>query len=90
MTKLTACLLAVAEPKRREILAHLARGEATVSELSVVVGLAQPTVSYHLRVLDGARLIIRTRAARTRPVRLNPEGLKAIAIWLKDYERLWR
>jgi DNA-binding transcriptional ArsR family regulator len=87
MTDLTALMLAIAEPKRREILAHLARGDASVSELSKVVGLGQPSVSYHLRILENAGLIVRFRVAQTRPVRLNPDGLKAIAYWLQDFER---
>lgn len=89
MTELSASLAALADPTRREIVARLARGEATVSQLVDQFDLTQPTISSHLKVLEGAGLIIRTRVAQTRPCRLNPVGLKTIADWLKDYERFW-
>lgn len=90
MTELTASLSALADPTRREIIAHLANGEATVSQLVDQFDLTQPTISSHLKVLERAGLIVRTRVAQTRPCRLNPDGLKAIAYWLKDYERFWQ
>ena len=90
MTKLTASLSALADPTRREIIAHLASGEATVSHLVSQFDLTQPTISSHLKVLEGAGLIVRTRVAQTRPCRLNPDGLKTIADWLKDYEQFWQ
>lgn len=90
MTELTASLSALADPTRREIIAHLANGEATVSQLVDQFDLAQPTISSHLKVLEGAGLIVRTRVAQTRPCRLNPAGLKTISDWMKDYERFWQ
>ena len=90
MTDLTASLSALADPTRREIIAHLANGEATVSQLVDQFDLTQPTISSHLKVLEGAGLIVRTRVAQTRPCRLNPAGLKTISDWLKDYERFWQ
>ncbi|WP_420325736.1 ArsR/SmtB family transcription factor [Mameliella sp.] len=90
MTDLTASLSALADPTRREIIAHLARGEATVSQLVEQFDLTQPTISSHLKVLEGAGLVLRTRVAQTRPCRLNPDGLKTIADWLKDYEQFWQ
>ena len=90
MTDLTASLSALADPTRREIIAHLADCEATVSQLVDQFDLTQPTISSHLKVLEVAGLIIRTRVAQTRPCRLNPDGLKTIADWLKDYERFWQ
>lgn len=89
MDKLTPSFSALADPTRRGILAHLAAGEATVSELVDRFSLTQPTISSHLKMLEGAGLILRSRVAQTRPCRLNPEGLKAIADWLKDYEAFW-
>ena len=90
MPDLTLSLSALADPTRRAIIAHLARGEATVSQLVDQFDLTQPTISSHLKVLEGAGLIVRTRVAQTRPCRLNPDGLKTIADWLKDYERFWQ
>jgi len=90
MRNLSASLSALADPTRREIIAHLAAGEATVSELVDRFDLTQPTISSHLKVLEGAGLITRTRVAQTRPCRLNPDGLKTIADWLRDYETFWQ
>ncbi|MEL7466572.1 MAG: metalloregulator ArsR/SmtB family transcription factor [Pseudomonadota bacterium] len=90
MAGLTASLSALADPTRREIIAHLAKGEATVSQLVDQFELTQPTISSHLKVLEGAGLIVRMRVAQTRPCALNPAGLKPIADWLKDYERFWQ
>ena len=81
---------ALADPTRREIVARLAKGEATVSQLVDQFDLTQPTISSHLKVLEKAGLITRTRGAQTRPCRLNPSGLKTIAEWLSNYERFWK
>lgn len=90
MNNLSASLSALADPTRRKIIAHLSNGEATVSELVGQFHLTQPTISSHLKVLEGAGLITRRNVAQTRPCRLNPEGLKTIADWLRDYERFWK
>lgn len=90
MTQLSASLSALADPTRRQIIDHLANGEATVSQLVDRFDLSQPTISSHLKVLESAGLITRTKVAQTRPCRLNPEGLKTVADWLKDYERFWQ
>ena len=89
MVNLEASLSALADPTRRAIIARLAAGEATVSELVDQFDLTQPTISSHLKVLEKAGLVICGRLAQTRPRRLNPAGLKTIADWLKDYERFW-
>lgn len=89
MMTLNTSLSALADPTRRAIIARLARGEATVSQLVDQFDLTQPTISSHLKVLEGAGLIVRTRVAQTRPCRLDPNGLKLIADWLKDYEQFW-
>ena len=81
---------ALADPTRRAIVARLAKGEATVSQLVGQFDLTQPTISSHLKVLERAGLITRDKIAQTRPCRLNPDGLKTVADWLSDYEHFWR
>lgn len=80
---------ALADPTRRAILARLADGEATVNELVAPFGLAQPTISKHLKVLEGAGLVSRGRNAQFRPVRLNAKPLAEAARWIGDYRRFW-
>lgn len=80
---------ALADPTRRAILARLARGEATVNELVAPFALSQPTISKHLKVLEGAGLVSRSRNAQFRPVSLNPGPLAGAARWLGDYQRFW-
>jgi len=80
---------ALADPTRRAILQRLANGEATVNELVEPFGLAQPTISKHLKVLERAGLVSRGRDAQFRPVRLNAAPLEGAAQWLRNYERFW-
>jgi DNA-binding transcriptional ArsR family regulator len=80
---------ALADPTRRAILARLVDGEATVNELIAPFHLSQPAISKHLKVLEQAGLVMRGRAAQTRPVRLNPEPLGEAARWLGHYRRFW-
>ena len=80
---------ALADPTRRAILARLANGQATVNELVEPFKLSQPTISKHLKVLEGAGLVSRGRDAQFRPVTLNPAPLKGAAQWLGDYTRCW-
>ena len=80
---------ALADPTRRAILARLADGEATVNELVAPFDLSQPTISKHLKVLEGAGLVSRGREAQFRPVRLNVAPLAGIDRWLGDYRRFW-
>src|SRR3954470_13462202 len=80
---------AVAEPRRREILDLLAQGERPVNDLVEVLGLAQPQVSKHLRVLREVDLVQVRDAGRQRVYRLNPEPLRSIHDWLGKYERMW-
>ena len=80
---------ALADPTRRAILARLAAGEATVTELAEPFDMTQPSVSKHLKVLERAGLISRGRAAQTRPCRLEAARLKDIADWMAPYRRLW-
>lgn len=80
---------ALSDPTRRAILARLAEGEATVSELVEPFGFSQPTISKHLKVLEGAGLVARGRSAQFRPVRLNAAPLGKAAAWLGNYEQFW-
>ncbi len=89
MNSLNAQFSALADPHRRAILAHLARGEATVSELQMPLGISQPAVSRHLKLLEEAGLIEQSRAAQARPRRLKPEGFQAARNWLEELRDLW-
>ena len=89
MQSLDAQFAALADPQRRAILAHLARGEATVSELQRPLGISQPAVSRHLKLLEQAGLIEQSRLAQARPRRLRPEGLDAVRGWIAELRDLW-
>lgn len=80
---------ALSDPTRRAILARLASGEATVNELAAPLPMSLPSVSKHLKVLEGAGLISRGRDAQWRPCRLEPEPLRAVDTWLERYRRHW-
>ncbi len=89
MSTLDAAFAALADPTRRAIIARLAKGEATVGQLVQQFNLRQPTISSHLKVLEKAGFITRSKIAQTRPCRLSPEGLKAVADWVGTYEQFW-
>lgn len=80
---------AVAEPRRREILDLLTEGERPVNDLVTLLGMAQPQVSKHLRVLREVGLVDVRDHGRQRMYRLNGEPLKPIHDWIKNYERTW-
>ncbi|HEX6787728.1 MAG TPA: metalloregulator ArsR/SmtB family transcription factor [Gaiellaceae bacterium] len=80
---------AIAEPRRRQILDVLAGGERPVNDLVLELGLAQPQVSKHLRVLREVGAVELREAGRQRLYRLNGEALKPIHDWVKNYERSW-
>jgi DNA-binding transcriptional ArsR family regulator len=80
---------AVAEPRRRQILDALAGGERAVNDLVAVLGLAQPQVSKHLRVLREVGAVQVREAGRQRLYRLDARALKPIHDWVKTYERSW-
>ena len=87
---LSLTFAALADPTRRAILARLAQGEATVSELAAPFDhLSLPAVSKHLRVLQRAGLIEQGRQAQWRPCRLKPEPLRDVADWIGQYRRHW-
>ena len=80
---------AVAEPRRREILDVLSGGERPVNELVDLLGLAQPHVSRHLRVLREVGAVMVRDEGRQRVYRLNPQALKPIHDWISSYQHLW-
>jgi DNA-binding transcriptional ArsR family regulator len=86
---LTATFSALADPTRRAILAQLATGEATVTQLAEPFALKQPSITKHLKVLEHAGLISRRRAAQTRPCKLETAPLKDVSRWIEDYRHLW-
>src|SRR5262245_15980231 len=96
MPNLDAAFSALADPTRRAILARLALGETTVMELAKPFAMTQPAISRHLKVLEGAGLIVRRVEGSKRPCRLAPNGMAAIDQWLatlrkaltRNYERL--
>jgi len=83
-------LAALADPTRRAIIARLACGEASVSELQKPFGISQPAISRHLKVLEAAGLIEQGRAAQTRPRRLKVEALRETGAWFDQLSSLWQ
>jgi DNA-binding transcriptional ArsR family regulator len=86
---LSLTLSALADPTRRAILARLAEGEATVNEIAEPFDISLPAVSRHLKVLETAGLITRSREAQWRPCKLEPQALKSVDEWLDFYRRFW-
>ena len=86
---LSATFQALADPTRRAILARLALGEASVSDLAEPFEISLPAVSRHLKVLEQAGLVSRTREAQWRPCQLNAGPLKDAAGWIEHYRRFW-
>ena len=86
---LSTTFAALADPTRRAILARLARGEATVTELAAPFDMSLPGISKHLKVLQRAGLIEQGRQAQWRPCRLAPEPLREVATWVEQYRRHW-
>ncbi len=86
---LSITFTALADPTRRAILARLARGEATVTELAEPFALSLPAVSKHLKVLQRAGLVTQERRAQWRPCRLEAGPLKEVNDWTEQYHRFW-
>ena len=86
---LTATFFALADPTRRAILARLATGEATVSELAAPFDISQPAITKHLKVLERAGLISRGREAQWRPARLETKPLRDAEAWVERYRTMW-
>ena len=80
---------ALADPTRRAILARLALGETSVTELAKPFAMSMPAISKHLKVLERAGLITRAREAQMRPCKIAPSALKDVNGWLEDYRKLW-
>jgi DNA-binding transcriptional ArsR family regulator len=87
--RLSATLIALADPTRRAILARLATGTATVNELAEPFDMTVQAVSKHLKMLERGGLIIRTRAAQSRPCQIQAGALRDVADWLERYRKLW-
>ncbi|MFL6121732.1 ArsR/SmtB family transcription factor [Actinophytocola sp.] len=87
--QLSTTFAALADPTRRAILARLARGEASVTELAEPFAMSLPAVSKHLKVLENAGLITRGRTAQWRPCRLEAAPLRQATDWLAEYRRFW-
>ena len=86
---LSATFAALADPTRRAILARLASGERSVTELAAPFEMSMPAVSKHLRVLEQAGLIVRRQEAQRRPCRIEARPLRAVSGWTEDYRHLW-
>jgi DNA-binding transcriptional ArsR family regulator len=86
---LTLVFSALADPTRRKILELLAQGDATVSQLAQPFAMSQQAVSKHLKVLERAHLISRTRTAQSRPAVLDTEHLEAAAGWIARHRQVW-
>jgi DNA-binding transcriptional ArsR family regulator len=87
--QISSTFSALADPTRRAILARLALGETSVTELASPFEMSMPAISRHLKVLENAGLISRGREAQWRPCKLRPEPLKQAADWLEEYRRFW-
>src|SRR6202012_4189433 len=86
---LTRTFSALADPTRRAILARLASGEASVTELAEPFAMSLPAISKHLKVLERAGLVARGREAQWRPCRLEARPLKSVSDWLEHYREFW-
>tara|TARA_R110000824_G_scaffold118960_14_gene272140 strand:- start:268062 stop:268388 length:327 start_codon:yes stop_codon:yes gene_type:complete len=87
--QLSAKFAALADPTRRAILARLADGESSVTELAAPFAMSLPAISKHLKVLERAGLIERGREAQSRPARLAPDAMKDVEAWLERYRVMW-
>ena len=89
MDSLSIIFSALADPTRRAILERLSKGEANVNELAEPFEMSLPAISKHLKVLERAGLIIRSREAQWRPCQLQTEPLKEASLWIETYKHLW-
>jgi DNA-binding transcriptional ArsR family regulator len=89
MQALDSTYAALSDPTRRAILARLARGDATVGEIAAPFPISGPAISRHLKVLEQADLIARTRRGQQLVCRLNPQGLKSAQDWLEEMRAFW-
>jgi DNA-binding transcriptional ArsR family regulator len=87
--RLDATFAALADPTRRAIVARLAAGDATVTELAAPFDISQPAISKHVKVLERAGLVTRSRQAQRRPCRLEAGPLRDVTAWLANYRDYW-
>jgi DNA-binding transcriptional ArsR family regulator len=87
--QLDATFTALADPTRRAILARLMSGEASVNELAEPFSISQPAVSKHLKILERAGLVTRSRDATRRPVKIEASPMREAADWLSNYRKFW-
>jgi DNA-binding transcriptional ArsR family regulator len=87
--QLDATFIALADPTRRAILARLMSGEASVNELAKPFTISQPAVSKHLKILERAGLVTRSRDATRRPVKIEAAPMREAADWLSNYRKFW-
>jgi DNA-binding transcriptional ArsR family regulator len=87
--KLDETFAALANSTRRAILARLAEGEASVNDLAEPFNLTLPAISKHIKVLENAGLITRSRRAQFRPCTINPDALAEVATWAEQYRHIW-
>src|SRR5690606_21955026 len=87
--RLSATFHALADPTRRAILARLTTGEASVNELAAPFNMSLPAISKHLKVLEGAQLISRTKEAQYRPCKLEIAPLQEADGWIEQYRKMW-
>jgi len=89
--QLSQTFSALADPTRRAILARLTQGQANVSDLAkpFLKEMSLPAITKHLKVLEKARLITKTRDAQWRPCSINPDALKDVASWMEQYRAFW-
>jgi DNA-binding transcriptional ArsR family regulator len=86
---LSTTFAALADPTRRAILARLALGQASVTELAAPFKMTLPAITKHLKVLERAGLVARSREAQWRPCRLQPQPLRDVADWVQPYRTMW-
>ncbi|BCH30624.1 transcriptional regulator [Mesorhizobium sp. L-8-10] len=86
---LSAQFAALADPTRRAILARLSEGETSVNDLAAPFAMSLPAISRHLKVLENAGLVSRSRTAQWRPARLEPLAMKDMADWIDRYRQFW-
>jgi DNA-binding transcriptional ArsR family regulator len=88
--ELSLTFAALADPTRRAILTRLSAGEATVNQLAEPFALTQQAISKHVKVLERAGLISRSRVAQARPCRIEPAGLEVVAEWVERHRLMWQ
>ncbi|MDK1385756.1 Transcriptional repressor SdpR [Ensifer psoraleae] len=86
---LSAQFAALADPTRRAILARLSEGETSVNDLAAPFAMSLPAISRHLKVLESAGLVSRSRTAQWRPAKLEPLAMKGVADWIDQYRHFW-